>query len=100
MPVLVAAPTGKAAFNVMGMTLHSAFKLPPSQYKGELKKLDDGAANTLRLKFRKLKLIIIDEISMVSNSQLTQVDHRLRQIFNTDQDFGGISVLAVGHLRL
>lgn len=96
--VLVTAPTGKAAFNVFGVTLHSAFKLPANQATS-FHKLSESDANTLRLKFAKLKLIIIDEISMVSYIQLQQVDDRLRQIFQTDNDFGGISVLAVGHLR-
>jgi hypothetical protein len=41
--VLVATPTGKAAFNVSGMTLHSTFKLPPTQYSGKLCDLDEGA---------------------------------------------------------
>ncbi|XP_035700553.1 uncharacterized protein LOC118433080 [Folsomia candida] len=41
-PVLVAAATGKAAFNVSGMTLHSAFRLPPSQYGGKMAPLDHG----------------------------------------------------------
>lgn len=97
--VLVTAPTGKAAFNVLGMTLHTAFRLPPNYYSGPLLNLDDGVANTLSVKLAKLKLLIIDEISMVSYKQLAQIDHRLRQIFNSDREFGGISVLVVGHLR-
>lgn len=97
--VLVAAPTGKAAFNVFGMTLHCTFKLPPNQYGGRVHNLDDGAVNSLRLKLSRVKVFIIDEISMVSMKQLYDIDQRLRQIFSTTQDFGGKSFIVVGHLR-
>lgn len=97
--VIVSAPTGKAAFNVFGMTLHCAFKLPANQYGGDLHKLDASSANTLRIKFKNTKLFIIDEISMVSAKQFAQIDHRLRDIFNSDKPFGGKSILVVGHLR-
>jgi DNA replication protein DnaC len=97
--VLVAAPTGKAAFNVFGMTLHCTFKLPPNQAGGKLCDLDSSALNTLRTKLFHVNLFIIDEISMVSNRQFYDIDQRLRQIFSTTKDFGGKSVIAVGHLR-
>jgi hypothetical protein len=97
--VIVAAPTGKAAFNVFGMTLHCAFRLPPTQSRGALCKLDDGTINSIRLKMSAVKLIIIDEVSMVSSVQLYDIDQRLRQIFATEEDFGGLSVLFCGHFR-
>lgn len=97
--VIVCAPTGKAAFNVFGMTLHCAFKLPPSQYGGDIAPLSDSAANSLRIKYKFVKLFIIDEISMVSARQFAQIDRRLRQLFNPDLPFGGKSILVVGHLR-
>jgi len=96
---VVAAPTGKAAFNVAGMTLHCTFKLPPNQYGGKLAKLEEGVANSLRLKLLRVKLFIIDEISMVSVRQLYEIDQRLKQIFCSSEDFGGRSILVVGHLR-
>jgi len=96
---VVSAPTGKAAFNVFGMTLHCTFKLPPNQYGGKLAKLDEGVVNSLRLKLLQVKLFIIDEISMVSVKQLYDIDQRLKQIYCSNEDFGGKSVLVVGHLR-
>jgi len=96
--VIVCAPTGKAAFNVFGMTMHCAFNLIPNQGK-VFCDLDSARLNTLRVRFDKVKLIIIDEISMVSVRQLYQIDHRLRQIFATTEYFGGKSVIACGHLR-
>ncbi|OXA55077.1 ATP-dependent DNA helicase PIF1 [Folsomia candida] len=95
-PVLVAAATGKAAFNVSGMTLHSAFRLPPNQYAGKMSPLDHGTCNTLRCKFAALKVLIIDEISLVSLKMFAQIDQRLRQILGIDELFGGVSVLVVG----
>jgi hypothetical protein len=61
-PVVVAAPTGKAAFNVMGMTLHCTFRLPPNQYGGPIAELDNGTCNTLRSKYLDLRLLILDEV--------------------------------------
>lgn len=97
-PVVVSAFTGKAAFNVFGMTLHTTYRLPPTQ-SDQMIELDENSANGLRLKLAGLKLIIIDEISMVSLRHLKLIDFRLRQIFGTRDIFGGISVLVVGHLR-
>jgi hypothetical protein len=93
--VIVAAPTGKAAFNVFGMTLHSTFKLPPTQYCGKLCDLDDGPLSTVRKHLSAVKLFIIDEISMVSLKMFYEVDQRLRQIYATSLDFGGRSILVV-----
>ncbi|OXA43032.1 ATP-dependent DNA helicase pif1 [Folsomia candida] len=97
--VLVAAPTGKAAFNVFGMTLHCTFRLPPTQSAGGLGDLQSGILNTLRIRLEGVKLFIIDEISMVSVKQLYDIDQRLRQIYETAEPFGGKSFVVVGHLR-
>jgi hypothetical protein len=97
-PVIVAAFTGKAAFNVFGMTLHTAFRLPPTQ-SAECKDLDESTLTQLRSKLLGTKLIIIDEISMVSNIMLQHIDQRLRQVFRTNEEFGGLSIIVVGHLR-
>lgn len=96
--VSVSAPTGKAAFNIKGMTMHSTFRLNPTQSK-KYTKLSDSIANSLRLKFRNTKLFIIDEISMVSATQLWMIDQRLKELFDKASAFGGKSILVVGHLR-
>lgn len=97
-PVVVAAFTGKAAFNVSGMTLHCAFRLPPSQ-RTELCDLNESEANSLRLRLCGVKLIILEEISMISLQHLQQISSRLQQIRGSNEDFGGISIIVVGHLR-
>ena len=99
LPVLVGAPTGKAAFNVFGMTIHCLFRLPPTQSSAKLCDLDESSASTLRVLFANTKLLIIDEISMVSSRQVFEINQRLQQIFRSKEDFGGLSVLVAGHFR-
>ena len=97
--VLLTAPTGVAAFNVNGMTLHSAFLLGKSRYGG-FQPLGSEKVNTLRSKLSKLVLLIIDEVSMVGADMLLEIHRRLQQIKGVPNDvmFGGVSVLAVGDL--
>ena len=97
--VLLTAPTGVAAFNVNGMTLHSAFLLGKSRYGG-FQPLSSEKVNTLRSKLSKLVLLIIDEVSMVGADMLFEVHKRLQQIKGVPSDvmFGRVSVLAVGDL--
>ena len=94
--VLQTAPTGKAAFNIHGMTLHSAFALPVTEFNGEMPNLSSDVCNTLRSKLCCLKVIIIDEISMVGSKILSQVNNRLKAIIDNSLDFGGISIICVG----
>lgn len=54
--------------------------------------------NSFRTKYRNLSVVIIDEISMVGNNMLTFINDRLQQLTGRKQDFGGISIIAVGDL--
>ena len=54
--------------------------------------------NTFRIKYKYLKVIIIDEISMVGNKTLSFIDTRLQQLTGTKAVFGGLSVIALGAL--
>ena len=94
--VLLTAPTGKAAFNIRGMTLHSAFALPVTEFNGEMPNLSSDICNTLRTKLSCLKVIIMDEISMVGSKILSQVNNRLKAIMDNSLDFGGVSIISVG----
>ena len=60
------APAGKAAFNIKGNTLHAAFKIPAKR-GFEYCALDSDSLNTTRTQLKKLKVIFIDEISMVGS---------------------------------
>uniref|UniRef100_A0A1X7VD94 ATP-dependent DNA helicase n=1 Tax=Amphimedon queenslandica TaxID=400682 RepID=A0A1X7VD94_AMPQE len=65
--VLLTAPTGVAAFNIGGMTLHFSLMLGGNNY-GSYKTLSHDKANTLHLRLAKFVLLIIDEISMVGSN--------------------------------
>ena len=97
--VLFTAPTGVAAFNISGMTLHSALLLGTSKYTG-FQPLGYDKLNSLRAKLSNLALIIIDEVSMVGSNMLLEIHKRLQQLkgVTADATFGGVSILAVGDL--
>ncbi|CAB4042533.1 ATP-dependent DNA helicase PIF1, partial [Paramuricea clavata] len=95
--VIKVAPTGKAAFNIRGNTLHSAFKIPANRGFNYCT-LDRDRLNTIRSQLEKLQVIFIDEISMVGSGMFTFLDLRLQQIMGTKEPFGGLSVITVGDL--
>ena len=86
--VLLTARTGKAAHNIHGMTLHSAFALPITEFGGAMPRLSSDVCNSMRSKLIGLKLIIIDEISMVGSKILSLVNSRLKEIMDNSLDFG------------
>jgi ATP-dependent DNA helicase PIF1 len=95
--VAVLAPTGVAALNVKGQTIHSFFRFKPSITLKLVKKLrtrDEGISI-----YRKLDAIVIDEISMVRADLLDCVDRFLRLNGPTpDKPFGGIQMIFIGDL--
>ncbi|XP_044742323.1 uncharacterized protein LOC123304800, partial [Chrysoperla carnea] len=97
--IILSAPTGRAAFAIGGSTLHSLFSLPVNQSSIEMRPLSSDTANSLFSKLINLRLLIIDEISMVGTKMLLSLDSRLKQIFKSNLPFGGISVLVLGDLR-
>jgi exonuclease III len=97
--VLLCAPTGKAAFLIKGQTLHTAFQLPVSQRGSDgLTHLSSEIASSMKNALKDLRVIIIDEISMVGTSTFSWVDSRLRSIFSFDhkKPFGGKSIIVFG----
>jgi len=95
--VIKTAPTGVAAYNIGGMTLHKAFKLPiDHKYKEEYTPLNGEALQELRTMFKHIQTVIIDEISMVSYRVLEQVHRRLTEITEKELAFGGLNILAFG----
>ena len=89
---LLCAYTGTAAFNIDGMTLHSAFQL-------HCNNISDERKTTMRTRLGKLQLLVIDEISMVGRRHFEMVNKRCAMIKHgnpNDLNFGKVSVLAVG----
>ena len=93
--VRVAAPTGVAAFNIEGHTIHTLLSLP---VKGDYKDLEGERLHHMQLSLAEMEYLIIDEMSMVGRKILGQVDKRLRQIFphHADTLLGGCSCLLFG----
>ena len=95
--VVVAAPTGVAAFNINGHTLHSLLSLP---IRGEFKDLEGERLKKLQQAFSEVKYLIIDEMSMVGRKTFSQVDRRLRQAgafpHHSQEVFGGCSCVLFG----
>ena len=96
---MLVAPTGVAAFNIGGLTIHYAFRLPVEH--GNLTrytKLSAERLHQLRLLCKDVHTIIIDEISMVSYETLGFIHQRLTEIKGTDDTevyFGGLNIIAV-----
>ena len=62
------APTGKAAHNIKGNTIHSTLAIPACQSVKDNKPLDSSRLNTLRCQLGGVKLMYLDEISMLGNT--------------------------------
>ncbi|KAG5666229.1 hypothetical protein PVAND_017804, partial [Polypedilum vanderplanki] len=93
--VLLVAYTGMAAHNIGGITAHSAFHLSANQGKTDVG-LSPDIANTMACQLQRLKLIIIDEISMLGAEHFDQISSNLKQAFRSNREFAGRSVIVVG----
>ena len=96
---IVVAPTGVAAINAGGMTIHSFFQLPFSPFVPDAKiksKFEFGREK--RKIIASLDLLIIDEISMVRSDLLDAIDSVLRRFRDRYQPFGGVQLLMIGDL--
>ena len=98
--VIVAAPTGLAAFNVGGLTIHRLFQLP-IEHEGKTAgywSLPKVSQKVMKKQLLNVKLIIIDEISMVSSLNLAYMHLRLEELFGGDEWFGNRNMLFVGDI--
>jgi len=94
LPVVVAAPTGLAAVNVGGSTIHRVLSLPVEHGKpADYNRLNQEQLTIVRSTLRGLRLLICDEVSMVSSLTLLYMHLRLSEIFNSSELFGGLSVV-------
>lgn len=102
---VVVAPTGIAAINAGGATIHSFFRIPLDPYVPKIKNglLDPQLKINGNMEFRNAiknaKIIIIDEISMVRADLLDSVSDILQTVHNNNQPFGGIRLIMFGDLN-
>jgi hypothetical protein len=108
--ISIVAPTGVAAINAGGTTIHSFFQFPFTPFIPSLS--EDGNLNSLKTNlpvlkysaqrlsiFRNLELLIIDEVSMVRADLLDQIDITLRQTRKKwHLPFGGVQVMLIGDM--
>ena len=101
--MVIVAPTGVAAINAGGVTIHSFFQLPfgPIAPDGQsLSLLSNMKLSKTKLKIiRSLDLLVIDEISMVRADLLDAVDTVLRKVRRCDKAFGGVQLLMIGDIQ-
>lgn len=104
----VVAPTGVAAINAGGVTIHSFFQLPLCPYLPDVKELVTEYQMPERMRslrkervkiLRTLDLLIIDEISMVRADILDAIDDILKRYRRNDRPFGGVQLLMIGDIQ-
>lgn len=101
--MVVLAPTGVAAINAQGQTIHSFFQLSlgpqvPGMVQGEKKTYYRMSKEKKNL-IKTLDLLVIDEISMVRCDVLDAVDQELRKYRDRGKPFGGVQLLLIGDLQ-
>jgi len=108
---VVAAPTGVAAINAGGVTLHSLFGLPTKAFIPSADPVDPNLANNTLMMMRhfrypaqklellrELELLVIDEVSMVRMDIMDAIDLSLRTVRRNAEPFGGVQLLLIGDL--
>jgi len=109
---VIVAPTGVAAINAGGVTIHSQFNLPltsfiPSSDWVDLNVVTNRRALVEHMQFRKdkrkviqeMELLIVDEVSMVRSDILDAVDFVMRTVRRNSKPFGGVQVMLIGDMH-
>ncbi len=97
--LVVAAPTGVAAINAGGVTIHSLFQLPFGPIVPEVMQENRKFSREKIKLLRTLDLLIIDEISMVRADVLDGIDAVLRRYRYSQEPFGGVQLLLIGDMQ-
>jgi hypothetical protein len=112
---VVVAPTGIAALNANGVTIHSMFQLPFAAFIPDNKQLPHFSDtvkfenrdslgrhfkmnNVKRAVIRNMELLVIDEVSMLRADVLDAMDFMMRKVRRNERPFGGVQVLFIGDL--
>jgi GTPase SAR1 family protein len=112
---IITAPTGIAAINAGGVTIHSVFQLPPGffvptkdrhlSFANEMRAFNEHSlirnqhmSNKKRKLLREVELVVIDEVSMLRADLLDAIDCVLRMVRRNSFPFGGVQILFIGDL--
>ena len=93
--VLVMAPTANAAYIINGKTIESALGMLPTR-QNTYSKRNRSCISNLAFLLEKLKLLVIDEISMVGSCKFTRMDFTLQDIYGNSEFLGGLAMLVGG----
>lgn len=96
--VLVTAPTGVAAHNVDGFTIHRSFGFRPGMYPTDVEPGGSWRPPATRALLAEIDTLVVDEISMVRADLFDMMDRALRRIRGNDVPFGGVQLVLVGDL--
>ncbi|CAM1351142.1 helix-turn-helix domain-containing protein [Tenacibaculum halocynthiae] len=101
--MVIVAPTGVAAINAKGVTIHSFFQMPfgpilPNQITNTSNQQRKFSKTKIDI-IKSLDLVVIDEISMVRADLLDGIDQVMRRYKNRNKVFGGAQVLMIGDLQ-
>lgn len=101
--MVVVAPTGVAAINAGGVTIHSFFQIPfgpciPERLSGKANAIHKFNKTKIKI-LKSLDMLVIDEISMVRADLLDAIDEILRTFKNKDLPFGGVQLLLIGDIQ-
>merc|ERR1712212_979636 len=91
--LLLSAFTGTAAANIEGQTLHTLFSF---NFGAGFMSLSDKMRDQKRNLYKNLKVLIIDEISLVDADMLYKLDLRLREITQVSAPFGNVGIFVLG----
>ena len=78
-PILIMAPTANASFIIGGKTIDSALGFSPSD-KNRYTSADEGRMAKMKFMYEDLKLIVVDEISMVGAMKLSKINYRMQDL--------------------
>lgn len=94
--VVVTASTGRAAFNIRGCTLHSFAGIGLGKEEAPVLATKINFSNSLRYRWKKVKVLIIDEISMIDGRLFDKLEYIARSARDSERPFGGIQLILTG----
>ena len=95
--IIKLAPTGVAALNIGGQTLHSFFQINPNNIYEKTEQ--EYIRKTLKRKWKNIDALIIDEISMVRADLFDAINEKLKDILDSPLTFAGIQIIVIGDLN-